>query len=286
MIWLQLWVAVFPFVVAPVCAAGSGLVTWVLTRGRRPEDGELLRHFLVVLGLFLLGSLLVVRTDAVQERLDPGIRYKRELLASPLPAAMREHQPGDWRQIEQAVDAALAAGAQPAQVNAVLWPRLVAQAREAIAFSRPPAPRVYAQGLLAAMDELRTSEPALCVRLAWPRAQGGPFDPSSKLSGQALRVYEAGLVALVRHNSNSLNTPPAPRGSWSGVRPEDLQSGYAGVREAMAGRHGDVVPKLHTAEVSSVEPARACEASMELLRRTLALPAPLGDRLLLELLRA
>lgn len=283
--WLQLWLAVFPFLVAPVCAVGAGLATWVLTRGRRPEDGELLRHFLVVLGLLVLLSLVVVRTDAVQEKLDPGIRYKRELLATPLPAAMREHRPADWREIEAAVDAALAAGAQPAQVSAVLWPRLITETRQAVAFSAPPAPRAYAQGLLAGMQELQPLEPALCVRLAWPRAQGGAFDPTAKLSAQALQAYETGLVALLRHNSTSVQATPQTRSGWGLVRPEELQSAYAGIREAMAARHGDAVPKLHTAEISALEPARACSASMELLRRALALPAPLGDRILVELLR-
>ena len=64
-----LWLAFYPWLLAPLCAVGAGLVTWALVRGVRPDDGELLRHFLVAFGMCLLLSVAFVSIPLVQRLL-------------------------------------------------------------------------------------------------------------------------------------------------------------------------------------------------------------------------
>lgn len=283
---LPLWIAFFPFIIGPACAVVAGGITWAITRGERPEDGVLLRHFLVVLAMVLIASYAAVSTDAVKDRLDPSLRQRRELLAMPMQVAVQEHFPYEWADYEKEAGPRLASGMSARQVQAALWPKYVAKVRQLLPHSAPPAPRGYAAGLVVALRELQGRDPVSCVRLAWPAAQGGPVDPSAVLSPEALAAYQAGVLGVMQLNSLSVSPKKAqvPR-DWNKHRLEELQASYRGIEEAMASRYGDAVGKLRTPEVAQLDPAMACSASIELLQRAQQLPPGLSDWLLMGLLR-
>lgn len=283
---LLIWAAFFPLVIGPACAVVTGGITWALTRGERPDDGVLLRHFLVVFAMVLMASYAAVSTDAVKDRLDPSLRQRRELLAMPMQLAVQEHFPYEWATYEKEAQPRLAAGMSARQVQAALWPKYVAKVRQLLPFSAPPAPRGYAAGLLVALQELQARDPAACIRLAWPAAPGGPVDPSAVLSPEALAAYQSGVLGVMQLNSLSVSPRKAqvPR-DWNKHRLEDLQAAYRGIEEAMAPRYGDAVAKLRTPAVAQLDPATACAATIELLGRAQQLPPGLSDWLLMGLLR-
>jgi hypothetical protein len=236
--------------------------------------------------MVLMASYAALSTETVQERLDPSLRQRRELLAMPLQVAMNEHFPYAWAELEKEIEPRLAAGMPARQVQAALWPKYVARARQLLPFSAPPAPRGYAAGLVTAMQELKERDPAACVRLAWAAAPGGPVDPSAVLSADALAAFQAGLLGVMQRNTQSVSQKdPVPR-NWNTFKLEELQASYRSIEEAMAPRYGDAVAKLRTPAVAQLDPVMACAASIELLQRAQQLPPGLSDWLLIGLLRS
>lgn len=283
---LLLWMVLFPFVIGPASAVVAGGITWAVTRGERPQDEDLLRHFLVILAMVLMASYAALSTDTVKERLDPSIRQRRELHAMPLQLAMKEHFPSAWPELEKEIEPLLAAGMPARRVQAALWPKYVARVRQLLPFSAPPAPRGYAEGLVPAMQELKDRDPAACVRLAWAAAPGGPVDPSAVLSAEALAGYQAGLLGVMQRNTQSVSPKAQAARNWNTHKLEELQAAYRAIEEAMAPRYGDATAKLRTPAVAQLDPVMACAASIELLQRAQRLPPGLSDWLLIGLLRS
>ena len=283
---LMLWLALFPFVFAPVCALGAGVITWAMTRRQRPEDGELLRHFLVVMGLLLMASYAASNTDAVKERLNPQIKAKRDLFTMPVHAAMREHLPFDWAPVEQKLDEALAAGVPAERISALLRSQYLAALRRQLPFSTGAAVQGYAQALLPALQELQPSHPELCVQLAWARAPGAPFDLRAYVSVPAAAAHENAIAQVIAQSELAVTRDRSkPHETGDAGSLEDTQRAYAGIREAMEPRYGAAVSMLHTRAVAQLQPAAACDATIELLSRTLQQPQGIARSLLRNMLR-
>lgn len=282
---LLIWMALFPFIFAPVCALGAGVITWAMTRSQRPEDGDLLRHFLVVMALLLMVSYAVTTTDAVKESLNPQIKARRDLFAMPVHAAMREHLPADWAPVEQKMDEALAAGVTAEQIGALLRTQYLAVLRRQLPFSTGAAVHGYAQALLPALQELQPTHPELCLQLAWARAPGAPFDLRTKVSAPAAAAHEAAIAQVIAQSELSVTRDRGKRQAPDGGSLEEMQAAYAAIREAMEPRYGAATSLLHTPAVAQLQPGVACDATIELLSRAMQQPEGSAQRLLRNMLR-
>lgn len=276
------WLALLPLFILPACAALGGLVTWALTRGEKPEDGVLLRTFLVSTLMFVLVSVAVPRTEWFRDRYDPLTKARKVLHAHPVNAALRDHKAWEWKEIDEAMAAAAVQGIPPAQILAPMRVRHMALARKYMPWA--PGVTVNRQGeaLLAAMQELRAAQPELCVRLAWPRA-GAPFDVVPHLSPATAAAYEAALAEIVAradlsHGAHERYVQQNPDNAGVGVN--ELQAGFVPVREKLQAVHGDIVRKLWTPEVVGIEPGAACDMSIALYAETLAQEPRLSHSLL------
>lgn len=281
------WLALFPIFV-PACALLAGVFTWTITRGERPDDGELLRHFLVALAMLLLVSYAITTTDAVKERLNPSIKARKTLEELHVHVALKEHLPAEWQPIEQEMAAALSAQVPLPQVMSQMRTHYLRLVRRLLPFSRSPAVLAYGEALLPALRELQPVDAGLCLRLAWPRA-GAPFDASGRLSAPVAFAYEAAVAQVVEQNSLAVTRdgkarPPEPPGAFASLG--ELQAGYAAIGEAMEPRFGAAVGQLHTPGVTDLDPAVACAATIELISRSLAQPPGVARALLTNLLRS
>lgn len=276
------WFKLYPFL-APPCAALAGLFTWSITRGRRPEDGELLRHFLVALGMLLLASAAITRTEFVRSRYDEGFKARGAYLAMPVHDALRVHRPDEWKQVEQIALKAFDEQVPPATVVTQTRAQYLGLARRMMENAQGTAVTAYAQALVPALEELRTTQPALCVRMAWAHVPGEPFDLGPRVSAPVNAGYERAVARLVAENSTS-----AVPGSW---KPEpraslrEVQAGFVEIRDAAAERYGPVVAQLPTAAVAQADPSAACGATIDVLTRALALEPPVARAILTQLLR-
>lgn len=93
------WLKLYPFLLVP-CAALAGLFTWSLARGHRPQDGELLKNFIIALAMLLMLSAGLSRTEFARSRWDEGYQARMQYLDWPVHAALREHRPDEWKQME------------------------------------------------------------------------------------------------------------------------------------------------------------------------------------------
>ena len=234
---LDLWMLLFPWVIAPAGAVVAGGVTWFLTRDETPSAGELVRHFVVSMAMvwLLAGGLLA----------------------------------GDWA--HRLLDART---------------QYLPLARRLLPHSEDDGVLVYMQALVPVLRELRNADPVLCVGYAWPAAGGRPIDLQSRIGADAARAYQDALVALIVQASTRTPAQPRPVQAAGSNPLQEMQRAYAEIRDSMEPAHGrELMRQLHTREVREFDATQACEASIELLERTLALPPQVARRLGTAMLR-
>jgi len=256
-----------------------------MTRRQRPQDGELVRHFLVVMAMLSLVAAGFLSSDWVARKLDPSIEARERFQAMPVHVALRQHMPFEWERIEKAAEADLQARIPLVVVTAEsrkLYPVL---ARRLLPFGERDAALAYAEAVLPVLQELRAVDPALCVGFAWPKAAAKPFDLNAHLAADTAAAYEAAVARLVTMNELATPKPPpsfAPPGS---NQLQDMQQAYRAIREAMEPRYGEAVQQLHTNAVGTLDPKLACGATIELLSRALQEKPAVARSLTTELLR-
>ncbi|MCC2676019.1 MAG: hypothetical protein K0R58_2966 [Ramlibacter sp.] len=276
------WFTLFPFLVGP-CAALAGVFTWMLTSGRKPEDGELVKDFLVALTMLLMASFAITRTDWVRSRFDEGYQARAAYLQMPVHVALKEHRPDEWKQMELVAVQAFDEMVPPKVVLAQTRMHYPGLARRLLGTAQGGAVLAYAEALVPVLDQLRSSAPAQCVRMAWPQIAADPFDPSPRLSAAVNLAYEQAVARVVAENTAS-----AVKGAWkaeASASLQELQAGLEQVRAETAEKHGDAVAQLHTLAVAEMEPAAACAATSELIARTLKLEPRVAGAVLKQLLK-
>jgi hypothetical protein len=271
-----LWVAWFPLLVVPLCAAGAGAVTWLRQRDASPGDGELPREFLRAMAVLLVLSYLVVGMARVQEVLDPSIKVRRLLQATPVLAAFKQRPNQEWQaRLDAQVTQGIRRGLTTEQIAADLRPDYLPLARETMPFARAPAVLAHAQALLPLLKELQAQQQAQqCVQVAWPRAGLRRFDGVGKLAPQAVVAWEQSVAGLVQGRGGMGKDDRVPQ--------DQLRAVQAAVLREMQPRWGDTLPRLTTARIGALDSTRACGATVELLELVVAQPPPLAASLAIE----
>jgi hypothetical protein len=274
------WLSLSPYIV-PSSATAAGLFTWLVTRGRRPSDGDLLRHFLVALLLLLVASAGVMQLDSVRNRWDPGTKARTEFMAMPLHQAWKRHFPNEWKPLETAAIVSFTNGqdlpAVMAQVRG-LHPLL---ARKMLPSAQGTAVIGYADALVPVMHQLKTADAPLCVRMAWRHVSEQPFDYGAGVSPEVQAAYQAAIVQVLASNSR------AQEGSWKpevGASQRQAVEAWTTIVANMPARYANLMQALHTPEITKFDPAVVCEASIQALSQAAAQPAPVARELLVMLL--
>jgi hypothetical protein len=276
------WFSLFPWLVGP-CAALAGIVTWKLTSGRKPTEGELVKDFAVALGLFLMVSFALTRSEFIRSRFDEGYQAGVAYLEMPVHVALREHRPDEWKPMEAAAVQAFDAQVPPKLVLEQTRKHYLGLARKMMGTAQGGAVLAYGEALVPVLDQLRASDPARCVRMAWPQVPAEPFDPSPRLSPPVNLAYEQAVARLVAENTVS-----AVQGAWkaeAGASLTEVQAGLDEVRKATAEKHGEAATQLHTIAVAEMDPVAACAATSELIARTLKLDPRVARAILKQLLK-
>jgi hypothetical protein len=276
------WFSLFPFLVAP-CAALAGVATWMLTSGRKPQDGELVKDFLVALTMLLLASFAITRTDWVRSRFDQGYQARVAYVKMPVHVALKVHRPEEWKQMELGAVQAFDDLVPPAAVLTQTRKNYLGLARKLMGTAQGGAVLAYAEALVPALDQLRSSGPSRCVRLAWPQVPADAFDPSPRLTAPVNLAYEQAVARLLAENTTS-----AVKGAWKAepsASLQEVQAGLDAVRAATAEKHGEAATQVHTIAVADMDPVAACAATSELISRTLKLEPRVARAMLTQLLK-
>lgn len=283
----QLWLSLVVLFILPVCAVLGGLVTWWMTRGEDPDDGALVRHFVVSTGMFVLLSAAVPRTDWFQDRFDPERLADKALATLPAHAALQKAKPWEWQRLQPQLAEAARAQVPIPEILATARVAHLRLARHFLPWAPGSATLRYANALLPALQELQRTDAQACVRLAWPAA-GGPFDVEGRVSAPIARELQLAIAEVLARSDQEY-------GAGERFRREDpasqlvdlgeLQRAYAALRQELEGRHGDIVGKLHTRAIGTLPPDRACAATIDLLTRSLQHSPPMARGLLGNMLR-
>lgn len=274
------WFTLSPYIV-PSSATAAGLFTWLMTRGRRPSDGDLLKHFLVALMLLLVASAGVMQLDSVRNRWDPGTKARAEFMAQPLHQAWKRHYPDEWKPLETAATVSFNQGQDLATVMTQARSIHPLLARKLLPSAQGTAVLGYADALVPVMHELKTLDAPLCVRLAWRHVSEQPFDYGARVPADLQAGYQAAIVQLMASNSTAKDNSWKPEvGSSVG----EAQQAWAGIVANMPARYANLMQALHTQDVLKFEPAVVCEASIQAIQQAAALPAPVARQLLVMLL--
>lgn len=274
------WLTLSPFIV-PSSATAAGLFTWLMTRGRRPSDGDLLKHFLVALGLLLIASAGVMQLDSVRNRWDPVTKARAEFLAHPLHQAWKRHFPDEWKQVEAAGHAMFNEGRPLAAVMGQMRSLYPLLARKALPSSQGTAVLAYADALVPMMHQLKTADAPMCMRLAWRHISEQPFDYGAHVTPEVQAAYETAIIELLATNSRAQDN------SWKpevGSSLYEAQQAWTGIVANMPARYANLMQALHTRDILKFEPAVVCEASIQAIQQAAALPAPVARQLLAMLL--
>jgi hypothetical protein len=284
---MQVWLALLVLLILPVCAGLGGAVTWWLTRREQPEDGTLVKHFVVATAMFLVASTALVRAEWVQDRYDPVRKANKALATLPAHVAMAAGKPAEYVQLE--AEFAAAARAQVPIPNILAAARIAHMrlARQYLPWAPGRTTLRYARAVLPALQELRVADPAACVRLAWPLA-GGAFDLDGRVSEPVARELQEAMGEI-------LSRADLQHGAAERLRRDDpasqhydlgeLQLTYAGLRTELEQRHGDLVGKLHTPAITELPPGRACAATIDLFSGALRQKPAIARGLLGNMLR-
>ena len=272
----------YPYILVP-SAAGAGFFTWILTRGRKPDDGELMKNFLVALAMLMMIAAGLSRTEFARSRWDEAYKAQVAYLAMPVHVALRDHRPDEWKQVEQITLKAfdeLPPQAVIGQTRAQYLPL----ARRMMENAQGTAIIAYAEALVPVLEHLQKTEPRLCVRMAWAHVPSEPFDVAPKLPGPVNDGYERAVARLIAENSTSAVNASKWKPQESATL-EELRTALIEMGEPFRARHGIAPEELFTPAVAQFDPAAACAASADLFKRALALEPVVARTLLTRMLR-
>jgi hypothetical protein len=276
------WLSLTPYILPP-SAAAAGLFTWFMTRSEQPEDGDLLRHFLLALGALLLLSAGAMQLDSVRNRWDPGVKARNAIAAMPVNQAWKKYFPDEWGAVEVAAHVSLGEGKSLAEVTSSLRSLYPLLARKRVPDAQGTAVIGYVNALVPVLQRLRSEDPKLCVRLALRHVPGAPFDALRTLDEAAQQAYEAAVVQLLQTSSKAA----ANGGTWRpevGASARQVQEAWTGIVQAMPPSYANLMGAIHTPAVTEFDPAITCDANIQLLTRAANLPAPQARQLLVQLI--
>ena len=118
----------------PVCAAIAGVVVGVSNRDQSPEDGSLVRQFLLFLVIFAAATWGISRLPSVQSRINPEVKVREQLSANPAYEAIRKYAPSDAAKVQAALGSEVDRGVKLEDAFVRIRPLFATLVRERLGF--------------------------------------------------------------------------------------------------------------------------------------------------------
>jgi len=266
----------------PVCAVIAGVVVGVSNRDQSPEDGSLLRQFLLFLAIFAAATWGITRLPSVQSRINPEIKLQEQLHANVAYEAIEKYSPSDTVKVQAALGEQVGSGVRVADAFVRIRPLFAALARERLGFADQATAVMWAHVMGDVLQQMKAADPQKCVRTLHPLA--GTPQPLSEpvLSEESNAAFMKAVADIYASASAGMRngTRKDPR-----VELQALQTEYRLVMEQMKGEFGDDAARTKDIQWREAHPAMYCDMVLRKMQLILQREPAMAGSLLREYLR-
>lgn len=273
-----------PILIFPACALVAVVVIALVQRGAELDDRGLLVSFAVLFSLALLLTLGLLRTPAVQGKLDPTLELAAQLQAHPLVQALDQFHADDSMRLRSTMLAEMDNGKSMSEALANARPALSLIAKDRLGFADEAARIAWGKTELQALRELRRREMQLCATLALSQSEARSYLPlASGMSPDNQQQFETAFVAILTSADAGMRREGKPPSQ--NIDLGQLQMRYREVRKPLVQRYGDEVANfLERRRFEQLPPfsdARVlCEFRIDQLDAILREPPAMAARML------
>lgn len=285
---VSLWLSyALVLLMLPVCAVVAGIVVGIANRGQSPEDGSLVRQFLLFLAISAAAIWGISRLPSIQSRFDPRIKVETEvkalISANPAYEAIQKYAPSDAAKVDAALAKEVAGGASLADAFVRIRPLYATLVRERLGFVDQATAVTWAHVMRGLLQQMKAADPQKCLRVLYPEP-GAPHplsepvlgDASAAAFGQAVADVYASASAGMSHGTARTD----PR-----VEQPALQAEYRLVLEQAKGEFGDDAGRTKDRQWREANPAVYCDIVMRKIQLMLQRQPAMAGSLLREYLR-
>jgi hypothetical protein len=246
------------FFLMPACAMVTGAVVASTSAKSAPDDGALVRDFMVILGILLLLVFGIGRLEFVRMRTDPQFRLQTQLAAHPVYAALKR-SPEDQKALHDFLMGQSAQGKSLPEAFLQARPLLTKLATERLGEADQDAVIGWGQLTVDTLKELANRDPMLCYQAMALQ----PLDARTLADGFSpgnTQVFEQAVIDVYASHEK------AKRQREEGVHVDFNTAAreYAAIKEGIANRFGEPVAKLLSKKAFPSEPeqpaAQLCAA--------------------------
>lgn len=267
----------------PGCAVLAGAVVASTRLKETPDDGALVRHFMVVFGVILLILLGLGRQDFVRMRTDPQFRLQTQFSAHPVYAALGR-SPQDQKTLHDFLIRQTAQGKTLPEAFLQARPLLDKLATERLGWADQKAVLGWGQVTVDTMRELAERDPELCYK-----AMGHQAFEAQTLAQAFSTGNTAAFEQAVIDVYTSANAQLGPHTEEEHVDFNAAQLEYRVVMAPIANRYGQPVAKALSTKTFPAEPeqpaAQLCAARIAQLEAILDRPPAMAKSLIDGVLR-
>lgn len=269
----------------PVCAMVAGVVVGVTNRGQEPEDGSLVRQFLLFLVIFSVVSWGASRLPSVQMYLDPRIKLRAQLEATPVYAAIQKYAPSDALVIESALGMAMARGARDLPEAFVrIRPVLAGQVQRQLGFADHATAVAWSRVMQDVLVQMRAIDPQKCLHTLYPE-KGMPNPLSEPVLDAASAAAFMQAVADVHASADAGRRRDTPN-SGPRVDLQALQNEHQAVTQQMKGFFGEDEGRTRDPQWRAQHPAQFCDIVVLRIQLMLQRDPPMAGALLRNYMRS
>jgi len=247
----------------PVCAVIAGVVVGVSNRGQSPEDGSLVRQFLLFLAIFAAATWGISRLPSVQLRINPEVKLQEQLHANIAYQAIEKYAPSDLVTVQAALGKEAAGGVSVAEAFVRIRPVFAALTRERLGFADQATALMWTHVQREVLQQMKTSDPLQCVRTLHP-VPGTPHPLSQPVLSETGDAAFLKAVADVYASASEGMRHDLVRKDPH-VELQALQMEYRRVMDQMQGEFGEDAGRTKDSAWREAHPALYCDM---VLRKT------------------
>lgn len=279
-LWLSYTVVLL---LLPVCAVIAGVIVGVSNRDQSPEDGSLVRQFLLFLAIFAAATWGITRLPSIQSRINPEVRLQEQLHANVAYEAIEKYSPSDTVKVQAALAKDVGNGVRVADAFVRIRPLFAALVRERLGFADQATAVMWAGVMGDVLQQMKAADPQKCLRTLNPR-EGAPHPLSepvlSEASNAAFMKAVAEVYASASAGMRNDGTRKDPR-----IELQALQMEYRLVMEQMKGEFGDDAGRSKDLQWREAHPAMYCDMVLRKMQLILQREPAMAGTLLREYLR-
>jgi len=267
----------------PACAVIAGVVVGVSNRGQSPEDGSLVRQFLLFLAIFAAATWGISRLPSVQSRINPEVKVQEQLHTNIAYRAIEKSSPSDLFTVRAALGKEVARGATVAEAFVRIRPVFAALTRERLGFADQATAVMWTHLMRDVLQQMKSSDPQKCVRTLHP-VPGTPHPLSEPvLSEASSAAFLKGVADVYASASEGMRHDTVRKDPH--VELHALQMEYRRVMDQMQGEFGDDAVRTKDPAWREAHAALYCDMVLRKTQLILQSEPAMAGSLLREYLR-